>query len=561
METMKKTILLLASLLILGLFNQCTQEMSMENQTNSLIPLPMQIENLPGKFTIVPETKILYAIDNDELKSLAMYLAELIQPATGYGFEVAESEDGKRFKHTITLLQDSDIMLNDEGYTLSIEPSSVLVTARAASGIFYGIQTLRQLLPVNIEMKKVVEGVEWVLPCVEIQDEPRFPYRGMHLDVGRHFFPTSFIKKYIDMMALHKMNYFHWHLTEDQGWRIEIKKYPKLAEVAAYRDETLVGHAREKPEKYDGERYGGYYSQEEIKEIVEYAGKRYITVIPEIEMPGHSQAALTAYPELGCTGGPYEVAKKWGVFNEVYCAGNEMTFEFLEDVLLEVIELFPGKYIHIGGDESPKDRWEEFDKCQARIEEEGLEDEHELQSYFIKRIEEFLIAHDRKLIGWDEILEGGLAPEATVMSWRGTEGGIAAAREYHDVIMTPTSHCYLDYYQADQETEPLAIGGFLPLEKVYSYEPVPEELTEEEALHILGPQGNVWTEYMKTPEYVEYMVYPRACALAEIGWTPKEMKDYEDFLLRMQGHQKRLGALNINARKIELTADVKSEVE
>ncbi len=551
MELMKKTLLLSISLLLIGSFNQCTQKMPIEDQTLNLVPLPEQVEQYAGNFTVGPETKILYSTGNEELKSLALYLSELIGPATGYDLDVAETDKGKRSNYSITLLLDPETIENDEGYSLSVESKSVLITGRAPAGVFYGIQTLRQLLPVQIEMESSVEGVEWTVPCVEILDKPRFPYRGLHLDVGRHFFPASYIKRYIDLMALHKMNYFHWHLTEDQGWRIEIKKYPKLTEVAAFRNETLVGHARQRPHEYDGERYGGYYTQEEIKEVVEYAAQHYITVIPEIEMPGHSQAALAAYPELGCTGGPYEVATRWGVYGEVFCAGNEQTFEFLENVLLEVIDLFPGEYIHVGGDECPKQRWEECEKCQARIEEEGLADEHELQSYFIRRIEEFLVAHDRKLIGWDEILEGGLAPEATVMSWRGTEGGIAAAKEHHDVIMTPTSHCYLDYYQGDRETEPLAIGNYLPLDTVYSYEPVPEELTEEEGKYILGTQGNVWTEYIKTPKHLEYMVYPRACALAETGWTPKELKDYNGFIQRMLGHQKRLEVLNVNARKIE----------
>jgi hexosaminidase len=354
------------------------------------------------------------------------------------------------------------------------------------------------------------------------------------------------------LMALYKFNYFHWHLTEDQGWRIEIKKYPKLAEVAAYRNETIVGHHSDRPHQFDGQRYGGYYTQEDIKEIVDHAGKHYVTIVPEIEMPGHSQAALAAYPELGCAGGPYEVATRWGIFKEVYCAGNEKTFEFLEGVLTEVIELFPGKYIHIGGDECPKDRWNECDRCQARIKEEGLEDENELQSYFTKRIETFLLAHDRRLIGWDEILEGGLAPEATVMSWRGTKGGIEAAKLNHDVIMTPTHFCYFDYYQSKEKSgEPLAIGGFLPLDTVYSFEPVPDELTVEEAKHILGAQGNVWTEYIKTPEHVEYMAYPRACALAEAVWTPKGNKNFNDFLKRMEEHYQRLNALNVNARHKE----------
>jgi len=558
MERMKKTLLLSISLLLIGMFNHCTQKMPIEDQTLNLVPLPEKVEQYAGNFILGPETKILYAAGNEELQSIALFLSELIGPATGYALEVSETDMGKRSNYSITLLLDPETIEHDEGYSLSVESKSVLITGRAPAGVFYGIQTLRQLLPEQVEMENTVEGVEWIAPCVEILDKPRFPYRGLHLDVGRHFFPASFIKRYIDLMALHKMNYFHWHLTEDQGWRIEINKYPKLTEVGAYRDETLVGHARQRPQEYDGERYGGFYTQEEIKEVVEYAAQHYITVIPEIEMPGHSQAALAAYPELGCTGGPYEVATRWGVYGEVFCAGNEQTFEFLENVFLEVIELFPGQYIHIGGDECPKVRWEECEKCQARIEEEGLADEHELQSYFIRRIEEFLIAHDRKLIGWDEILEGGLAPEATVMSWRGTEGGIAAAKEHHDVIMTPTSHCYLDYYQGDRETEPLAIGGYLSLDTVYSYEPVPEGLTEEEAKFILGTQGNVWTEYMETPEHVEYMVYPRACALAEIGWTPKRNKNFENFLDRMEGHYKRLQTMNVNIRKIERNTDLET---
>jgi len=558
MERMKKTLLLSISLLLIGMFNHCTQKMPIEDQTLNLVPLPEKVEQYAGNFILGPETKILYAAGNEELQSIALFLSELIGPATGYALEVSETDMGKRSNYSITLLLDPETIEHDEGYSLSVESKSVLITGRAPAGVFYGIQTLRQLLPEQVEMENTVEGVEWIAPCVEILDKPRFPYRGLHLDVGRHFFPASFIKRYIDLMALHKMNYFHWHLTEDQGWRIEINKYPKLTEVGAYRDETLVGHARQRPQEYDGERYGGFYTQEEIKEVVEYAAQHYITVIPEIEMPGHSQAALAAYPELGCTGGPYEVATRWGVYGEVFCAGNEQTFEFLENVFLEVIELFPGQYIHIGGDECPKVRWEECEKCQARIKEEGLADEHELQSYFIRRIEEFLIAHDRKLIGWDEILEGGLAPEATVMSWRGTEGGIAAAKEHHDVIMTPTSHCYLDYYQGDRETEPLAIGGYLSLDTVYSYEPVPEGLTEEEAKFILGTQGNVWTEYMETPEHVEYMVYPRACALAEIGWTPKRNKNFENFLDRMEGHYKRLQTMNVNIRKIERNTDLET---
>jgi hexosaminidase len=342
---------------------------------------------------------------------------------------------------------------------------------------------------------------------------------------------------------------FHWHLTEDLGWRIEIMQYPELSRISAWRDETLVGHAREEPRKFDGKRHGGYYTQDEIREVVAYAKERYITIVPEIEMPGHSLAALAAYPELSCTGGPFKVGTTWGVYKDVYCAGNEKTFEFLENVLTEVMELFPGEYIHLGGDECPKDRWEQCPKCRQRIRSEGLRDEHELQSYFIRRMEKFLNAHNRRIIGWDEILEGGLAPNATVMSWRGEEGGIAAARAGHDVVMAPNSHTYFDYYQADPENEPLAIGGLLPIEKVYSYDPVPGELDRQQKSHILGVQAQLWTEYIPTPAQAEYMAYPRACALAEIAWTPLDRKDYERFTAALANHLKRLDRLHVNYRR------------
>jgi hexosaminidase len=379
-----------------------------------------------------------------------------------------------------------------------------------------------------------------------VEDTPRFDYRGMHLDVGRHFFPVDFIKKYIDLLAAHKFNTFHWHLTEDQGWRIEIKKYPQLQNLAACRKETLIGHYSDQPQRFDGKPYCGYYTQEEVKEVVEYARQRFVTVLPEIELPGHALAALAAYPELGCTGGPYEVGTKWGVYDDVFCAGNEKTFDFLDGVLEEVCALFPGPYVHIGGDECPKTRWEACPKCRKRMATENLKDAHELQSYVIRRAETMLAKRGKKLIGWDEILEGGLAPAATVMSWRGTEGGIAAAKAGHDAIMTPGSHVYFDYYQSDPATEPVAIGGYLTLEKVYSYEPVPEELTPGEARHILGVQGNVWTEYIPTPGQVEYMAYPRACALAEVAWSAKEQKNWPDFARRLRTHFDRLDAMKVN---------------
>ncbi len=532
------------------MFGSCTPGAVETGQTTALVPVPKEVSVKTGVFRINKSTKVLYHPESEELKSTAEFLAGLISKGTGFNILTVAAQSGLPDEGSILLvMEDSDIV--EEGYALTVSPQSVVIESQDAAGVFYGVQTLRQLLPVKVEIAHSGKRAKWEVPAVEIRDEPRYGYRGLHLDVGRHFFPVEFVKSYLDVMALHKLNKFHWHLTEDQGWRIEIKAYPRLAEVAAFRDETLIGHYSDQPHKFDGERYGGYYTHEEIKEVVEYAGKLHIDVIPEIEMPGHSLAALAAYPELGCTGGPYEVARYWGVFNEVYCAGKEGTFEFLENVLAEVIELFPYEYIHIGGDECPKERWEECPECQARIGAEGLKDEHELQSYFIKRIEKFLGEHDRKIIGWDEILEGGLAPEATVMSWRGTAGGVEAAKQGHDVIMTPTGYCYFDYYQAPPENEPLAIGGLLTLKKVYSYEPATEDLTGEEAQFIRGVQGNLWTEYIKTGWYAEYMAYPRACALSEIAWSPKDSRNYQDFYRRLQGHLKQLEALNVNFRPLD----------
>ncbi|APF19087.1 Glycoside hydrolase, family 20, catalytic core [Caldithrix abyssi DSM 13497] len=517
-------------------------QLKIETARYSIIPKPQKLTEKNGNFNLNSDTKLAIVGQDEKLAGLVDYVRQQFGVPTGFAFE--EAPDAQ--SNVLILKIDEQVKGKDGSYRLTVDPDKIEITAPNARGLFYGLQTVRQLLPYAIESRDLVEGVEWSLPCVEIEDGPRFVYRGMHLDVGRHFFPVSFIKKYIDLLALQKMNYFHWHLTEDQGWRIEIKKYPKLTQVGAFRKQTITTHASKKPYIYDGQPYGGFYTQDEIREIVAYAQKRFVTIVPEIEMPGHSSAALAAYPELGCTGGPYQVADRWGIFKDVYCAGNEKTFQFLEDVLSEVAELFPGKYIHIGGDECPKDRWKTCPKCQARMKKEGLKDEHELQSYFIHRIENFLLSKNRYIIGWDEILEGGLAPQATVMSWRGIKGGIAAARQHHDVIMTPTSHCYFDYYQADPATQPLAIGGFLPLQKVYFYEPVPEELTEEEARYILGAQGNVWTEYMDNEKEVEYMAFPRACALAEVVWTNKEQKNWFDFLSRLQGFYGHLYAMGVN---------------
>ena len=398
------------------------------------------------------------------------------------------------------------------------------------AGVFYGIQTLRKSLPVAV-------GANISLPAVDIKDAPRFAYRGAHFDTSRHFFTVDEVKTYIDMLALHNMNRMHWHFTEDQGWRIEIKKYPKLTEIGSKRSETVIG---KNSGKYDGVPHEGFYTQEEAKEIVKYAAERFITVIPEIDIPGHMQAALAAYPELGCTGGPYEVWKMWGVSEDVLCIGNDQSLKFLEDVFAELIEIFPSEYIHIGGDECPKVRWAQCPKCQARIKQLGLksDDKHtkeeRLQSYVISHVEKFLNEHGRQIIGWDEILEGGLAPNATVMSWRGEGGGIEAAKQHHDVIMTPNTYLYFDYYQSkDTDNEPLAIGGYLPVERVYSYEPMPKSLTPDEQKYIKGVQANLWTEYIPTFSHAQYMVLPRWAALAEVQWSAPEKKDYANFLSRL----------------------------
>ncbi|HMH23717.1 MAG TPA: family 20 glycosylhydrolase, partial [Puia sp.] len=440
-------------------------------------------------------------------------------------------------------------------YQMKVSSAGISIVGDTHPGTFYGIQTLIQLLPTDPSLSGGTNGGDddaagdaagkrgLNIPAVSIEDYPRFGYRGMHLDVGRHFFPVSFVKKYIDYLALHKMNYFHWHLTEDQGWRIEIKKYPRLTEIGSWRSSTIIGH--NPGTGNDSIPHGGYYTQEEIKDVVKYAADRYITILPEIELPGHSSAALTAYPSLGCTGGPYMVQQHWGVFKDVFCAGNDSTFQFLEDVLDEVMALFPSKYIHIGGDECPKDSWKKCPKCQKRIKDNGLKDENELQSYFVQRIEKYINSKGRRMIGWDEILEGGLARDATVMSWRGEKGGIEAAKQDHDVIMTPGDYVYFDHAQIKNE-DSLNIGGFLPLDKVYSYEPVPPTLTTEQAKHIWGAQANVWTEYMTNPRKVEYMIFPRMSALAEVLWSPKEQRNWPDFEKRLQTQYKRYGLWGVN---------------
>ncbi|WP_323027905.1 beta-N-acetylhexosaminidase [Gelidibacter japonicus] len=503
-----------------------------EKTKPQIIPMPAQMESTKGEFVL--DQSVGMSFDSN-LKVSATFLKEFIEKGSAIQL---------RQNNKISFIQD-DTISNDEGYQLTITPKQIEIRAKTDQGAFYAVQSLRQLLPVDLENGTFyMENI--TIPSVTITDSPQFKHRGMHLDVGRHFFSVDFIKKYIDALAMLKMNTFHWHLTEDQGWRIEIKKYPKLQEVAAFREQTLIGSYNADPQQFDGKRYGGFYTQEEIKDVVAYAQNRHVTIIPEIEMPGHAQAAISAYPELGCTGEQIKVAETWGVFDHIFCSKDE-TFEFLENVLDEVLELFPSKYIHIGGDEAPKTHWENCPNCQQRIKEEGLKDEHELQNYFITRIEKYLNGKGRQIIGWDEILEGGLAPNATVMSWRGTQGAIEAAKQHHNVIMTPTSHCYFDYKQSDNEDEPLAnSGGFLPLEKVYSFNPIPEELTEEESQYVLGAQGNVWTEYIPNEKQVEYMVFPRILAMSEVLWTPTNNKNYADFIARVEHFHQRMDALEIN---------------
>ncbi len=501
----------------------------------TLIPRPLKMKVNSGTFSLTPETSIFVS---EDAHSVGEYLAQRLRPATGFQFDVRQIDRVNQRGSCIVLQTDSGLKnLGEEGYTLVVKPDQIIITAPAPAGIFYACQTLIQLLPAIIEKKEPVQGAVWIIPQGEIEDQSRFRWRGMHLDVCRHFMPKEFIKKYIDVMARYKLNLFHWHLTEDQGWRIEIQRYPKLSEIGAWR---LV----------NGKRYGGYYTRSDIQEVVEYAKRRFVTIIPEIEMPGHSVAALAAYPELSCTGGPFTVRTQWGISRDVYCAGNEKTFDFLEHVLSEVIEMFPGTYIHIGGDECPKERWQKCPKCQTRITQEGLKNEHDLQSYFIKRIGKLLASKNKRLIGWDEILEGGLAPNATLMSWRGIKGGIQAARLGHDVVMSPESHCYFDHYQSTNRLrEPEAIGGYVPLKKVYSFEPLPSALTGAESAHILGAQANVWTEYMKTPEQVEYMILPRMCALAEVVWSDKDLRDFNDFFTRLASHYDRFDALGVHYRR------------
>lgn len=506
------------------------------NQGINITPRPQQVVENEGKFILNSNT--VFATEDQDLEKIAKFFAAKIKRSTGYELFLTEKTPDANY---INLIIDKNLDVNEEGYTLNVTPEGITITATTPHGAFYGMQSVMQLLPAEIESPTLINAQEWSMPAVQIKDEPKLGYRGQMLDVCRHFSDVDFIKKQLDVLATLKINTFHWHLTEDQGWRIEIKKYPKLTEISSQRVEG------------EGNTYGPYFfTQEQVKEVVAYAKERFIEVIPEIELPGHGVAALTAYPEFSCTGGPFEVRNIWGVSNDIYCAGNDATFEFLENVIAEVAPLFESEYFHIGGDEAPKSRWKNCPKCQARIKAEGIKADKEhsaeekLQSYFVQRIEKVLLKHGKKMIGWDEILEGGLAPTATVMSWRGEQGGITAGNMGHDVIMTPSPWFYLDAFQGDPNLAPVGIGSFIKLSKTYSYNPIPEKLAEDKRHHILGVQANVWTEYMYNQDLIEYYLYPRISALAEVGWTNEDRKDYEDFERRLDNFRVRLDMHNIN---------------
>ncbi len=522
---MKNLLKMATAIAMTGWLCSCSGEKTAANY--QVIPIPQEIVMAAnGEFALNNNVKIIYPEGNEAMQRNAQYLAGYLKKATGKVYQI---ETGTEGKGNILLQVVSDVE-KPEAYQLKVNAEGVVISGASEAGVFYGIQTLRKSIP-------VLENSTPVLSYVEISDAPRFDYRGAHFDVSRHFFTVEEVKSFIDMMALHNMNRLHWHITDDQGWRIEIKKYPLLTEIGSQRKETVIGH---NSGEYDGKPYGGFYTQEEAREIVAYAAERYITVVPEIDLPGHMQAALAAYPQLGCMGGPYDVWTIWGVSDNVLCAGNDSVLTFIDDVLAEIIDIFPSEYIHIGGDECPKVKWKSCSKCQARIKALGIksDDKHSkeeyLQSFIINHGEKFLNAHGRQMIGWDETLEGGLAPNATVMSWRGEGGGIEAAKQHHDVIMTPNTYLYFDYYQTkDTENEPMAIGGYLPLERVYSYEPMPRSLTQEEQKYIVGVQANHWTEYIPTFSQLQYMALPRWAALCEIQWSQADKKDYQNFLTRL----------------------------
>ena len=509
-------------------------------ESYNLIPQPKKLQPQQGVFVMKKGMSV--SVENELFSPVAALLVGQANKVASLGLSLNKGKSGAISFHM-------NPSIAKEAYVLKVASKKIEIEASTGAGAFYALQTLMQLMPPAMS-GDVANATSISIPNCTIEDEPRFGYRGLMLDVGRYFFSVEDIKRFLDVMAMYKLNTFHWHLTEDQGWRVEIKKYPLLTQISSVRKESMLGHYRDR--KYDGKPHGGFYTQEQIKEVVAYAASKYITVIPEIEMPGHSQAVLAAYPQLGCNPDKiYQVATRWGVSEDVL-APREETFRFLEDVLTEVMALFPGQYIHIGGDECPKTQWRESRFCQNLMKQLGLKNEDELQSYFIRRIDQFVTSKGKKLLGWDEILEGGLSPNAMVMSWRGVKGGVEAAKQQHDVVMSPNSFFYLDYYQGDAKTEPLAIGGDLPLSKSYSFEPDLPELTEEETRHVVGIQANVWTEYISNIKYAEYMTYPRALALAEIAWSPKAPKDYPGFKKRLTAHLPHMDARKINYAKVFL---------
>jgi hexosaminidase len=515
----------------------------------AVIPLPTKLTAGRGEFTLTPSTAI---VTDAALKPLGRQLAEMLD--TPIGFDLVVRTGAAPASTYIALRQDKTLAkaLGPEGYRLDATARAVTIRAATPAGVFYGMQTLRQLLPVAVFRSARVAGVAWKVPAVAIEDVPRFSWRGAHLDVSRHFMPKEFVKKYIDLLALHKLNRFHWHLTDDQGWRLEITKYPKLTEVGAWRSETLIGHdvRNAADRKFDGKRHGGFYTQDDVREIVAYATARFVTVVPEIEMPGHSQEVVAAYPELGCTDDKVEPRTFWGV-SEYLLNPNDSTIKFMQDVLAETLDLFPSPWIHVGGDEAVKTQWKANPQIQARIKALGLKDENELQSWFIRQMDGYLTSHGRRLIGWDEILDGGLAQNATVMSWRGINGAVAAARAGHDAVLTPNGQTYFDAYQSrDTAHEPLAIGGFLPLDRVYAWEPMPAEIEPQFQPHILGVQGQLWSEYLPDPKQVEYMAFPRLVALSEVAWTPTAQRKLDDFMIRIAVHLQRLKILDVNYRPL-----------
>ncbi len=534
---MKKINLVSIVVLCIILLGGCASE---PNQEVNIIPQPQQVTMADGGFTLSPKTVINVIKVADDLTPACTFMSTLVEKSFGQPLSVV---NGEMKRDAINIAVDPS--MRADAYDLTVGKKAIDIKAGSSKAVFYAMQSLRQMMPVGVEKGEKMDKIR--IQNVRIQDEPRLAYRGTMLDVCRHFFTVDEVKTFIDMLALHKLSVFHWHLTDDQGWRIEIKKYPKLTEIGSQRKQTVIG---KNTGKYDGTPYGPYFfTQEEIKDVIQYAADRYITIIPEIELPGHALAALASYPELGCTGGPYEVCQMWGVFPEVFCPGNEKTFEFWEGVLEEVAELFPGEIIHIGGDECPRDAWKKCKKCQARMKKEKLKEEGDLQNYVVHRIEEFMKTKGKRILGWDEILEGDVSKTAIVMSWRGKKGGIEGAKRGNEVVMVPNDYAYFDYYQAKPvENEPFGIGGYVPVEKVYSLDPT-EGLTPEEGEKIIGVQANLWAEYITTFSHAQYMLLPRMAAIAEVGWTPVAKKDYDNFLKRAKLMTQRYEALGYNFAK------------